>query len=127
MRHIYRSRAESLFLKVSTDATQCWQGLPHASLSMQLFNGAFQIKLLPLMQELVSFPITLDDADSDAGSDLEADDAALPDQQHAALTGLKERQPVPIDEPAPDDEAAEQVRQLPPAQLPKHAVSLHLR
>ena len=94
---------------------------------MQLSNSAFQNNPLPLLQELVSFPITLDDVGSDAGSDLEAGDPTLPDQQPAALMGSKVRQPMPIDEPAPDDKAAEQVRQLPPAQLPRHAASRHLR
>ena len=84
---------------------------------MQLSNSAFQNDLLALLQELVSFSITLDDECSDAGGDLEVDDATLPDQQPTALTGSEERQPVPIDEPAPDDKAAEQVRQLPPASL----------
>ena len=81
---------------------------------MQLPKSAFRNLLLPLLQELVSFPITLDDECSDAGSDLKIDDATLPDQQPAALTGSEERQPVPNDEPAPDDKAAEQVQQLPP-------------
>ena len=73
---------------------------------------------LPLLQELVSFPITLDNEVSEAGSDLEADDATLPDQQPAVLIGLKERRHVFPNKPATDDKAAEQVRQLPPAKLP---------
>ena len=105
----------------------CWQGLPHAGLPVQMPNSAFRNLLLPLLQELVSFPITLDDEGLDDSGDLEADDATLPDQQPAALTGSEERQPVPMDEPAPNDKAAEQVRQLPPAQLPRRAASLHLR
>ena len=110
-----------------TDATRCWQGLPHASLSVQFSSSAFQNTFLPLLQELVSFPITLDDEVSEAGSDLEADDATLPDQQPAAQTGLKERRHVFSNELAPGDMAAEQVRQLPLLNCQLPAASPHLR
>eukprot|EP00891_Asterochloris_glomerata_P004840 jgi/Astpho2/4840/Aster-07535 len=59
-------------------------------------------------QELVSFPITLDDEATEPGDDLEADDALLSDQHPAAQTRPEERQHLHIDEPAPDDKAAEQ-------------------
>ena len=77
---------------------------------------ALQSRVLsPLkLPDLISHVIPLIDESSEAGSDAGADDAALSDQQPAALTGLTEQQPLPIDEPAPDDKAAEQVRQLPP-------------
>lgn len=51
---------------------------------------------LPRLQELVGHPIPLDCEASETGSHLEADDEVLSDQQPAALTGLKERQQVPI-------------------------------
>ena len=105
-------RHEPLFLNVSTDATQHWQGLPYAGLPVQLSNSAFQRICLPRLQELVSHPITVDVEAFEAGSVFEADDATLPDQPPAALTWLKE---VPINEPTPDDKFAEQVRQLPSA------------
>ena len=113
--HIYRSRAEPLFLNVSTDARQSWQGPPHASLAVQLSNSALLSPFSPLLQELVSHPISLDDEASEAGRELEADDALLSDQQRAAQSRPEERQHLPTAEPAPDNKAAEQVRQLPPA------------
>ena len=61
---------------------------------MQLPNSASEKNLWPLLQELASFPITLDNEGSDASSDFEADGATLPDQP-AALTELKVRQQVP--------------------------------
>ena len=112
---------------VDTDATYSWQGLSHASLSVQLSNSACQHMFLPLLQELVSFPVTLDDEVSEAGSDLKADDPMLPDQQPAAQTGLKERRHVFSKEPAPGDMAAEQVRQLPLLNCQLPAASPHLR
>ena len=78
---------------------------------------------MPLLQELVSFPITLDDEVSEAGDDLKADDALPSDQQPAAQTRPEERQHLHIDEPAPDDKAAEQVKQPHPAWLPRHATA----
>ena len=90
-------------------------------------HSAFQNIFLPLLQELVSFPITLDDEVSEAGSDLEADDATLPGQQPAAQTGLRERRHVFSNELAPGDMAAEQVRQLPLLNCRLPAASPHLR
>ena len=80
-----------------------------------------QCMSLPLLQDLVSHPITLDDEASEAGSDAGADDPVLFTQQPAAHTRPQERQPVPTSAPAADDTAAEQVKQPHLGWRPQHA------